>query len=546
MKKFDKIENQTCRDPLEDSDSEDMGVNNIARLSWRQDPSVNLSDWRIMIVAMRSDIEINDSQSKKDGTRIVSETDSEIDEVVDEFLCDRPVYHVHRSILAASSEYFYSLFHTNLDTKEMANQESVIHLEQSACRYFPIMLDYMYNPMCFSIEKNTSSLFQTENASALRYLANYFRVRELYYMASKFIRQDIDKGKILEYLEGASLFSDSTLYEMVVKYCSKNLESIDEELLVQIPFETFEQIVESFLVKYRDPSDDRQFSMKIASYLEVVPSFSSSATFRSLVREEGEGIGGTRSIEISEAEIRPHMRLIHPKAALRFLQMDHLMVYPWFKQNCAHICTSYWQRISLWDESCKLPVDLSDIVYKNALYRAKNEIEALRWFVFDLLRSSFDEMDRKNENFFRSFIYTSRLMRRMTGEMEAFRNEEFVARKRHSAPRRLEVKSAGIELVNGMSYELIGCRNGYCVYSNGDFVISRFSREQATPTKWYISWPSPEGNALHDLIFYECDSNSVSVPMGGWINFKIRRHWAEPPPTINRTLEPSTRDLNLN
>jgi hypothetical protein len=530
-------------DPLEGSDSDSSDAVSEF-LSWRQDPAVNLSDWSIHVIPEEGKCQDVLGQAPAaasafsvNGLINIGSSDSETSETNKVKTKQDPfgeVYHVHKSVLAATSDYFYNLFHTTLDTQEVALQCSIIRLEQAACDAFPLLLDYVYNPSGLTKrqKESRSASLRSDNASSVRFLANYFRIRDLYHVSSKFIRQDMDPQNFLTYLEGAHIFTDSTLREVVVKFCAKNIDHISEDALIQVPMETFEEILEVFLCQYWNAVEDRHFSLKLVSYVEAYPDFYKTVTFRSLMKEENEELEESLQ-ETDERKLRPQLRSVHPKAALRFLQLDHIMAaYPCFRRHCANVCSTYWQRIPLWDEECSLPLDLADKVHKDALSRARHEIESLQWFVFDLLRSSFDEMDRKNENFFRSFIYTSRLMRRMTGEIEASRNEEFVAQHRHSLPKRISVADAGIELVNGNQYDLIGCRNGFCVYSNGDFMISRFSREPDAPQKWYFSWPSPEGNPSHDLIFYENEEDQERVPGLGWKNFKSRRTWAEGPPIV--------------
>lgn len=138
-----------------DSDLEEPDKPNESRLDWRMDPAQSHSDWTIKIT--------------HEG----------------ETLCD--IYHVHKCVIAVGakrSEYFATLFGSQLPLRETANNTSNIELHKVAATAFPVLLDFMYS--CKDKLQIT-----TENSTALYYLAQYFQIKRLRWEARQFWQIDL-------------------------------------------------------------------------------------------------------------------------------------------------------------------------------------------------------------------------------------------------------------------------------------------------------------------------------------------------------------------
>jgi BTB/POZ domain len=175
------------------------GTRNQA-LSWRMDATESLSDWTL---------EIN-------GT---------------------DVYHVHKSFLAAgkrSSLYFERLFQSKMS--ETSLSLSRIDLESSAAHAVPAMLDFMYY-------HNAEIKATTYTAVALRYLANYFEMEELFESVNRFIQHDFGPSTALSYLVEASLYNDAKISDAAGITCGQHFGELTEEQLRRLTPTTLHKIV---------------------------------------------------------------------------------------------------------------------------------------------------------------------------------------------------------------------------------------------------------------------------------------------------------------
>lgn len=171
-------------------------------LSWRMDPEESLSDWCI---------EIN----------------------------KRDLYHVHKSFLAAgkrSSLYFERLVHSVMS--ETNDSTSRIDLELSAAHAFPAMLDFMYY-------HDTDVKATTYTAVALRYLANYFEMEDLFDSVNRFIQDDFSTDTALTYIVEASLYNDAKLFDAAGHECALSFSDLPEDKLLQLSPGALHQIVTS-------------------------------------------------------------------------------------------------------------------------------------------------------------------------------------------------------------------------------------------------------------------------------------------------------------
>eukprot|EP00545_Synedropsis_sp_CCMP1620_P004930 CAMPEP_0119005548 /NCGR_PEP_ID=MMETSP1176-20130426/1788_1 /TAXON_ID=265551 /ORGANISM="Synedropsis recta cf, Strain CCMP1620" /LENGTH=465 /DNA_ID=CAMNT_0006957375 /DNA_START=16 /DNA_END=1413 /DNA_ORIENTATION=+ len=171
-------------------------------LSWRMDPEESLSDWTIDI-------------NKRD------------------------TYNVHKSFLAAgkrSSLYFERLVHSVMS--ETTDSVSRIDLELSAAHAFPAMLDYMYY-------HDDEVKATTYTAVALRYLANYFEMEELFNSVNRFIQEDFSTDTALTYIVESCLYNDAKLFDVAGHECALQFSELPEDKLLQLSPEALHQIVTS-------------------------------------------------------------------------------------------------------------------------------------------------------------------------------------------------------------------------------------------------------------------------------------------------------------
>lgn len=161
-------------------------------LSWRLTPEESLSDWRIVLQLLEDDIE--------DAAPFIK------------------IYDVHKNILGVGprrSEYFSRVFRNKM-VIEATKSTSYIQLQDSAASAFPEMLDFMYKRNDATAEINATS----ENAVALRHLAQYFGIPALFLSINKFIKSDLQVWNATIYLAEAELYRDEKIVSAALKYCT--------------------------------------------------------------------------------------------------------------------------------------------------------------------------------------------------------------------------------------------------------------------------------------------------------------------------------------
>lgn len=91
---------------------------------------------------------------------------------------------MHKSTLAAESEYFRTLFENDRTGAfaESKTATSTIELVAEGADAFPDFLDYMYRP--------SEPKLTTENATAIHHFGEYFQMKRLRLLANKFWKED--------------------------------------------------------------------------------------------------------------------------------------------------------------------------------------------------------------------------------------------------------------------------------------------------------------------------------------------------------------------
>lgn len=214
----------TTANPPVNSDDEEIPPDKSNNLNWRANPSETLSDWKIK-VSIAADVPI------KVGNFVENTITNET-----------PVhtYHVHKCILAygwRQSRYFSRLFHSADQYAEATDFTSRIELKPLAADAFPQLLDFMYST-------DGKLDINTQNATALYSLGQYFEIPQLRREAKQFWKNDMNLDNVDTYYEHAKIFHVDKLLHAVTEMCalrlmdispsSKILEVSDPQLWIEV------------------------------------------------------------------------------------------------------------------------------------------------------------------------------------------------------------------------------------------------------------------------------------------------------------------------
>jgi hypothetical protein len=141
-------------------------------------------------------------------------------------------------VLAAGSDYFRSVFRSGL--AESLTATSTISLHSLAAAAFSVMLDYMYD--------SRTGLFTAESVVPLRYLAQYFCVRSLFWDATLHVEVRLPRS-CRDFLEQAALFQDETLIAAAADKCAYFIQEIHTTDLVSFGMPLLFKILSSSKLK---------------------------------------------------------------------------------------------------------------------------------------------------------------------------------------------------------------------------------------------------------------------------------------------------------
>ena len=184
------------------------------RLSWRFDPKVSLSDYKIKI------------RVRGGGAKSKS-------------------YHVHKTVLAFGSKksvYFSRLFQNwgRTSALEMTgHSKSIIELEKPAAEAFPQFLDYIYSP------EDTLDI-NPGNAVALHHLALYFEVSRLQKKALYYCKYNMTIDDCGVYYTHARLYDDDQIRHMAVHKCLEELTADPSSADFGVPTQLLQTTCERF------------------------------------------------------------------------------------------------------------------------------------------------------------------------------------------------------------------------------------------------------------------------------------------------------------
>ena len=166
-------------------------IGSFDRLSWRMDPSISYSDWKIEIRRTSSSSDVNH-------------------------------YHVHRNVLAVGpfhSEYFAAQF--KLETREQQDCTSKIELDDATADVFPLLLDFLYNG------DDTIPLLSAASAAALYSLSEYFDTPKLRTTMEDFYRQAVTMDSLVDFISNAKEHHADTLLNICIEKSVVRLLEMD-------------------------------------------------------------------------------------------------------------------------------------------------------------------------------------------------------------------------------------------------------------------------------------------------------------------------------
>jgi hypothetical protein len=200
----------------------------MTTLLWRLPPEESYSDWKIEVHVA--------GETLDEGSNFGREETSPV------------IFHVHRAILANGprhSQYFKKLFLSN--TAENINQTSIIRLERSAALVFPAMLDFVYDFGKDVVVDDPGA------ATALRHLANYFGIQELFEnVNTTFINVNLSVDTAFAYMEEATKFHEISLRDAAIDYIAERVLRVDNEMLYRMPVEWFSRLMAKVAVTDRN------------------------------------------------------------------------------------------------------------------------------------------------------------------------------------------------------------------------------------------------------------------------------------------------------
>jgi len=232
------------------------GEHDDQELTWRLDPSESMSDWTLRVL--------------NKGTKTVDE------------------YHVHKNILAVGkrrSEYFVNVFkqryrssgsHASSASREEVEDVTEVVMENCAAAVVPMLLDYMYSAQ-------TVVQLSPETAPGMRYLSQFFGVRNLFENVMKFIQRDLSLRTVVKYYQAARELDDKKIANLAARHCARNIHLIDTS------HELFEVMDPEFFAKMLSSPglDERKLhvSLLVTKYCQLHRDEMSAETFLAITDE---------------------------------------------------------------------------------------------------------------------------------------------------------------------------------------------------------------------------------------------------------------------
>jgi len=308
-------------------------MENQEELTWRLDPSESMSDWTLRVY--------------NKGTKTTDE------------------YHVHKNILAVGkrrSEYFVNIFRQR-GRNSTDDPVSEVVLVNRAAVAVPVLLDYMYT-------SNEAALQLTSDvAPGLRFLSQFFGVRQLFDRVMRFIQRDLSLKTMVAYYRASRELEDKKISNLVVKHCARNIQLIDtnHELIQVIDPELFSKVLSS------PGLDERKMhvSLLVTKYCQLHRDHLNSETFLAITHES-------------------NLPVVHHTAAISLMGIEADLVVPTsiasmmgsmtdLQERCIKGLSAHWRELTEQDPEqttrvCrKLPSSVVTELLLRSLEHAKKE-----------------------------------------------------------------------------------------------------------------------------------------------------------------------------
>ena len=296
----------------EDSHGDSQTTDAEETLSWRLDRNKSLSDWTLKVVNMEN---------------------------------TKPIFfYVHKNILAVGprrGEYFVQNFRkaSALDMGSVNHTE--VRLEPVAAKCVPQLLDFMYS-------SDGALHIDTESATGLRHLAQFFGIRILHKYVMDFIVDDLSMSNLLVYYKDAVILGDERILDMTANHCAANILLVreDDDILSTIDPHFFRRVMASAEIN----SDEKKYhiSTLLAKYCDINREYLDDTDFKKLTDEK-------------------YLPVVHYNASFTLMEMEADLVLKEESQYITEI-TSLQQRCITdlkdnWKEFCALNPDWTSSVF---------------------------------------------------------------------------------------------------------------------------------------------------------------------------------------
>jgi len=463
-----------CQDDEQDGDHDNDEIpptrHALKKMLWRFSPEESHSDWTIEVVIQDNPeevIECNDDQK-----HLTKEKDTKLKE-------DIIIYHVHKCVLAVgdrSCEYFTRLF-TNDHFAEAARRTSRIPLPRLAANAFPFMLDYMY-------QSNEPLVVETETATALHFLGQYFENRELRWDAKQYWKYDLTLANCHVYYEHAKVFRDEKIINAVAQTCENNfhlLEPSSPIVMVSDP-EYFLNIMDHSTI---GKEDSLRVSRLVAEVCNLSHKNLKAGVFWAITDE--------KFIPIIHLSVATDLLRLHSLYQEGYQTINALSS---LQARCADALAKNWRYMATSEDATTTdflksqpPIIISEVM-KQALRRADQLVSRL-----EMTCPCFWSKDYKDSSY---AVYDS-----------------------------IVVSGAGISELNGRYHHAIHTNGACCFQMEGMWQYTRrmFSIVKWTDGRCYIS-------IIRVFDFYSAVStrdNQMIPPRVGWL---VSTHGVSPAPTL--------------
>ena len=325
--------------PFFDYDNDDADDTTVVEevLTWRSDPAISLSDWKLNVV-----------------NRETRQTET---------------YHVHKNVLAVGprkNEYFVRLFARGSGERTHTTE---VHLENAASKVVPQWLDYLYED---------ALTVDTPSATGLRHLAQYFGIKVLYKKVMAFIDDDISMETVLTYYRDAVNLDDTKIQDLTAAMCAEHVLEID--IYHPLLF-SFDPAFLRRLVASVDRSSDKLFhvSRLVGAYCEENQSSLDDQDFLRLTDER----------VLPFIDRRAALKLMEIEADLVTPTMNEITQVSSLQRRCIDDLVKHWKDLSEMDQTSvvqvcrKLPSAVVSELLTKSLGEAKNDVAKLEKAVSD-------------------------------------------------------------------------------------------------------------------------------------------------------------------